>query len=288
MFGLNVDFVIINGWFNMDLIKYCLDNKYELNDQLIPKEWDDRNWVEDPLEVLSYGGGTQSSAMLLMMADGSIPKADIVIHSDTGAEMPETVAFMKVAREYVENTLKIPFVVCNSHLGTIYEEYMRLGAIPMIGARSCTDKFKIRPQRRLIRSIVGSKSGVLLANSMLGITTDEAKRRVDQADVKWLGLKYPLLDDRPTTRSECIDMNMINGWDIGKSGCYICPYMGSNSWNELKRDHPKLFELAVELEEHKFEVRGGKIGLFQYNRLSEIEGIHIDDSKCDSGAGCFL
>ena len=154
--------------------------------------WDgDRDFSKEPLQVLSYGGGTQSTAMLIMMNQGLIPKADVVIHADTGSELPETVTFIQTAKEYVENVLKIPFVIVNSHRGTLHDDYMKHGNIPIIGSRSCTGNFKIQPQRRFIRMIVGRRNR-LLAQCLLGITTDEAKRRTE-GDVSWCGLKYPLL-----------------------------------------------------------------------------------------------
>ena len=41
---------------------------------------------EYPKRVLSLGAGVQSTALLLMMIHGEIPKADAVIFSDTGWE----------------------------------------------------------------------------------------------------------------------------------------------------------------------------------------------------------
>ena len=40
---------------------------------------------EYPKRVLSLGAGVQSTALLLMMIHGEIPKADAVIFSDTGS-----------------------------------------------------------------------------------------------------------------------------------------------------------------------------------------------------------
>lgn len=272
-----------------NFFEYVDEMGYSINRSLIPEEWFERDFFEEPLQVLSYGGGTQSTAMLVMMQRGEIPIADIVIHADTGSELPETVEFVEIARRFTEEVLGIPFIITRSHRGSLHADYLRLNTIPMIGARSCTENFKIMPQRRLIRKIVGNRNGKRLAECLLGITTDESKRRVDdETQPKWIGVKFPLLDDRPTTRDECIEMNREAGFTVGKSGCFLCPYQGSKAWLTLKKDHPELFAIAVELEENKFAHRGGKMGLFQYNRLKELDNLELDDSKCDSGAGCFL
>jgi len=247
----------------------------------------ERDWLKYPLQVLSYGGGTQSTAMLLMIANGSLPKPDIVIHADTGSELPETIEFIKTAKDFTENELKIPFVIVKSHLGKLHEDYIRLNAIPIIGFRSCTVKFKIRPQRKLIRSIVGNKNGKLLAECWLGITTEEANRRTE-SDVKWCGIRYPLLDEIPTTRNECIEMNTLAGWDVGKSGCFCCPYSGGKTWLELKNNHPDLFQISIDMEENVKEKRNWRRGLYQDLPLSELSEITLPESACDSGAGCFI
>lgn len=265
------------GWYITDTTK--IDNGITW--------WDEeRDFSKEPLQVLSYGGGTQSTAMLIMMKEGVIEKADVVIHADTGSELPETVAFIETAKKYVENELKIPFVITNSHRGTLHDDYLRLGNIPIIGARSCTGNFKIQPQRRFIRMVVGKRNRHL-ADCLLGITTDEERRRTE-GDVKWCGLKYPLLDDRPTTREECIEMNTLQGWDVAKSGCFCCPYQGGKQWLELKKNHPDLFQIAIEMEEKKMRVKGGRLGLYQERPLSDLDNITLEESNCDSGAGCFI
>jgi len=247
---------------------------------------DDRDFSKEQLSVLSYGGGTQSTAMLIMILEGMISKPDIVIHSDTGSELPETVQFIEVAKEFVENKLKIPFAIVNSHRGTLHDDYMKNGNIPIIGSRSCTANFKILPQRRLVRKIVGRKNKHL-AKSMLGITIDEKQRR-RESDVNWISLEYPLLDEFPYTRKECIVLNALHGWNVGKSGCFCCPYQGGRSWLDLKNNYPDLFEIAIEMENKKMKIKGGKLGLYQERPLSDIDNITLEESKCDSGAGCFL
>jgi hypothetical protein len=252
-----------------------------------------RNWVEKPLQFLSYGGGVQSTAMLIMIELGLLPKPDLVIHSDTGSEMPHTENFIQIARKYVEEVLEIPFVVVRSHLGSIYDHNLSKGWIPMIGLRSCTDNFKIVPQRKYIRSVVGrgGPRGALLAEGWLGITTDEESRRVEGTGVKWSGITYPLLDIHRMSREDCVNLNLTKGWKVQKSGCFFCPYMSKNSWKAVREDHPDLFEMAIVLEENKREKRGGKWGLHQATPLRELDSAPAtrDSHGCAAtDGGCFL
>ena len=271
----------------LKISEYCTDNGFYISDETKVEFWEeDRDFSKDQLKVLSYGGGTQSTAMLILIKLGKIPAPDIIIHADTGSELPETVEFVQTAKEYVENSLKIPFAITKSHRGSLHMDYMKNGNIPIIGSRSCTGNFKILPQRRLMRKIVGRKNKHL-AICMVGITTDEKKRRTE-SDVQWATLSYPLLDHFPYTRKECILLNNLHGWDVKKSGCFCCPYQGGKSWMELKANYPDLFQIAIEMEEKKMKVKGGRLGLYQERPLRDIDNITLEESKCDSGAGCFL
>tara|TARA_R100000900_G_scaffold1326_2_gene2843 strand:+ start:8315 stop:9193 length:879 start_codon:yes stop_codon:yes gene_type:complete len=265
-----------------------------------------RDYRAKPLEVLSYGGGTQSTAMLCLILEGKLPRPDLILHADTGSELPETVEFLNEARRLCAK-MNRPFVIVESHRGKLHEDYMSKGTLPIIGVRSCTMNFKIQPQRRFIREIVGRRNGKIMATFWLGITTDEEDRsivknkdapnfgeRQVQTDVKWVSLYYPLLDAFPMTRQEAIQINTNHGLEVGKSGCFCCPYAGSKHWLSLRDNNPDLWQLCLDMEEAKSiadteKGRKGGRGLFRDRPLELIDTYNFrDDSTCDSGAGCFL
>lgn len=255
-----------------------------------------RDYAREPLQVVSFGGGTQSTAMLLMIHEGTLPRPDIVVFADTGSELPETMTHIEeVARPFIEDVLGLPFFVVTSHRGALHDAYMEKRAIPMKGIRSCTTHHKILPQRRKVREIVGGRNGVLLAEMWLGITTDEARRRTT-SDVKWAGLKYPLLDDVPTTRDECIALNEKHGWTVVKSGCFCCPYAGAKAYRDLRDTHPELFAICVEMERlaHERQAEEGKTlrsGLCWERSLDDLDELperYNKDSECDADIGCFI
>lgn len=262
-----------------------------INPDLVRVEWFTRNFVEKPLQVLSLGGGVQSCAMLLMIGEGILEKPDIVIFADTGSEMPHTLDHLEsVCRPYIEEVLQIPFAIVKSHRGSLHDDYMRIGSLPMVGVRSCTDNFKIAPQRKFMRLIVGRKNGVRLAEAWLGITTDESSRKPEvksPREPKWVDLKYPLLDQIPTSRQECENINEKYGWNVAKSGCFCCPYSSTEVWRALRDNHPELFEICLEMERVKNEKRPGKWGLHREHPLSTIDDWELPESTCDSG-GCFI
>ncbi len=257
-----------------------------------------RDFTEEPLEVLSYGGGVQSTAMLILIRDGILPKPDIVIFSDTGSEMRETIDNVHEFGKTFSKDLGIPFAVVTSPRGRLHEDYHAKAAIPVIGNRSCTGNFKIAPQRRFMRKIVGNKAGVVLVNSWLGITTDEEHRRT-VSDVKWTHMRYPMLDEHRISRQQCLDLLKKNNMEVIKSGCFMCPYNHISYWKMIEREHPDLWEVALKMEEQYRANRPHRtMGLFYGKKW--LKDLHFQASfedyfegaedipSCDSPAGCFI
>ena len=254
-----------------------------------------RDFEKDPLQVLSCGAGEQSTAMLQMIVNGDLDRPDIVIFSDTGSEMPYTYEIIKNIIEALCNSIDLPFYIVRPHEGKLHEHYREKNMIPMVGMRSCTSKFKIRPQRRFVREIVGNKNGVLLANAWLGITTDEAGRMAT-SDVKWMSVSFPLIE-KGISRSDCREYNIKHNLNVAKSGCYCCPYQSDNEWIRLLENYPDLFNESLEMEKAYFANRDRWKGLSrQSNSLKELlekyKGgeIEFDDSEgsCSAGWNCFL
>lgn len=259
-------------------------------------KFENRNFRDQPLEVLSFGGGVQSTAMLFMIKDGILPLPDVIIHSDTGSEMDYTHEVISMAQE-IAIDLNIPFIIAKSHRGKLHEYYLSKNSVPVIGVRSCTKHFKILPQRRIIRSIVGKGNGKVLARCWLGITTDEARREI-KSDVQWVENRFPLLELK-YSRKDCIQINKKHTKiEIKKSGCFCCPYGGKKWFIMLYQKYPELFKKCIEIEQSYQNKYGKENGLV--SNLSNIKNLQIksiftfggeyilpDESSCDSG-GCFL
>lgn len=253
----------------------------------------DRDFKAEPLEVLSLGAGVQSVAMMILIEKGKLDRPDIIIHSNTGTEMPETIELLeKTLIPYMRDVLKIPYIEASSFRGALHDDYRSKAAIPMIGMRSCTLNFKVMPVRREIRKIVGNGAGKVLANSWLGITTDESKREL-KSELKWIQNKFPLLDLN-LSRQDCLDLISAKGWTVIKSGCWLCPYQGKKGFLSLKKNHPDLFDMAVEMEtamrakrpERKQGFLSSNGGWLTDTDWPEVE---LKYSSCDDPTGgCFL
>jgi len=236
--------------------------------------------------VLSYGGGVQSTAMLLMVRDGVLERPDIVIFADPGIERPETMEMIGSKVIPMLKEIGVEFRIVTSHLGRLDDYYREHAALPIIGTRHCTAKFKIRPIRKAIREYVGKGAGKPLAEVWLGITTDESQRE-SESDVKWCVNRFPLLE-KGISRQDCIDLLELNGLDVVKSGCAMCPYQSGAEWLRVKTEHPDLWNRAITLEEAYFTARPHRWKGLRYDGKRLTDDLStFAASKCDSGA-CFV
>jgi len=229
------------------------------------------------INYISYGGGVQSTAMVLMALDGVIERPDMVVFADTGSEMPgtyETVEKMgKICESY-----NLPFYIVMADTGAIpkgmklHEWYYNRGTIPMIGIRWCTSKFKVDPVRKFVKTKVDQTKPKPWMNAWLGITSDEKRRATGESQVKYQIVSYPLLH---ISRTECIDYiaRHETSLKVEKSGCFCCPYASKSHWVNLKKNHLDLFNTALELEKKATDA-GVKRGLFNTKSISIFDYTH--------------
>jgi len=203
--------------------------------------------------VWSYGGGTQSAAIAVMILKGELPKPDIVCMADTSREVSETWDYL---RNVVQPSLdKIGLEVNVIPHSYSYWDYIKSDGyilMPMFTRKNtsigkfptyCSYEWKKHPVRRWLR-----EQGVEKCDLWLGISTDEMER-MKISDVNWQNYVYPLIEIKPTSRHQCISIVENYGWSTPpKSRCWMCPNMSPYSFKQLRDKYPDDFNKAVELE----------------------------------------
>lgn len=192
--------------------------------------------MTDKKQVLSFGGGVNSTAILVLAKQQKI-KLDLVVFSDTGAEMPETYQYLNdVVLPYCK-THNLEFVTVGSP--TLYMDYFSKKIIPYRMFRSCTDKYKIRPITAYLKKRYGSKNYDII----LGIDAGETQRAKN-------GAIYPLIELN-IDRAGCERVIENDGLPIPiKSGCFFCPFQKESEWTKLYRNHKDLFFKSEEFEKN--------------------------------------
>lgn len=220
-----------------------------------------------PLTVISYGGGVQSTAMLVLAAQGNLGyQIDAALFANVGekAEHPETLRYIRqVATPFAEqNGIALHELHKTDRSGNRKDLYEHLvngtkagkqdDIIPLrgeIGApmrRGCTRNFKIMVVAKWLKA--NGATAANPANVCIGISTDEIGRLSNKRQNNYERPVYPLID-LGLSRNDCLGVIRDVGLEVPpKSACYFCPFTRPNQWAEMRRDQPELFWKAAELE----------------------------------------
>lgn len=219
------------------------------------------------LRVFSYGGGVQSTAALVLAAQGKIAYP-IFLFCNVGAdsENPETLEYVEqYAKPYAQEHGIELFELHKTRFGereTIFQQLTRPGTrsigIPVRmsngspGNRSCTIDFKIEVVDKWLRQRNAKTEGAVVG---LGILFDERLRvryPLIDPETPWKERKYPLVDLRLDRLACMACMAIIEKAGLPvppKSSCYFCPFHRMSVWQEMRQKQPELFQKAASLEE---------------------------------------
>lgn len=219
------------------------------------------------VNIVSYGAGVDSTAMILKMIDEGM-KIDHVVFADTGGELPETYDIVKKMKDFLSRK-SIPFtIVKNFSLVTLLERCIARHVFPDMFRRWCTRDFKVAPIHRFYKKQFKG----LHINEYLGIDAKETKR-IRKAKEDYITKFYPLVD-WDMDRLQCESYLIARHWEfVIKSGCYFCPFNSSSRWDYIKDNHPKLYRLTKKLE------RNSK----HYPKMKLINRSRTSDDLCGNG-----
>lgn len=260
------------------------------------------------LQVFSYGGGVQSTAALVLAAQGRLPyQTFLFCNVGDDSENPETLVYVRdVACPYaVAHGIDLQVlerVRRDGSVETLYGRLTRPGSrsigIPVHmsngapGRRACTVDFKILVVARWLREHGATKEAP--ATVGLGISLDEWQRMRSDSGIAYERLAYPLIDLR-FDRAACIEVIRCAGLPVPpKSACWFCPYHSARVWQELRQSQPVLFEKAVALEQ---VINARRAGLgrdavwlsrtckpLDKATTDHVQGLLFDDeAPCESG-----
>lgn len=192
--------------------------------------------------ILSFGGGVNSVALMILLLREGLP-FDEAVFADTGGEIPETYNYLGIAEDYMKEH-GVPLTVVRKRNGrSLYDTSWDRRVFPSAIWRWSTRDFKVTPIHRHYRSLGAH------INQYLAIAYDEFQRMKDSR-VEYVTNLFPLID-RELTRADCIDIIEEAGLPIPqRSSCYFCPFNSVDRWRWLHQNHPELYDKAIALEEH--------------------------------------
>lgn len=219
----------------------------------------------NPMRIISYGGGVQSTCLLVLAAQKRID-FDTFVFANVGqdSEHPDTLEYVRmVAAPYAAahgiELVELHRTRRDGSIETLYGRLTKPGSrslpIPIRmsngkpGRRSCTSDFKIRPIGKWLKARGASASNPTTVG--IGISLDEVWRVNRRRAEPYEQPVYPLLDhDPPLRRADCETIIRDAGLPVpGKSACFFCPMKRPAAYAEMRRDRPELFGKAAALEE---------------------------------------
>lgn len=260
--------------------------------------------------VVSYGAGVDSTAMLVAMWRRGI-RPDLILFADTGAELPETYAYLPVINAWLLSVGFPPVTVVRyrpkrAKYQTLEAKCLKNETLPSLafGKHSCSLVFKVEPQNRYVREwapacrawasgarvikAIGYDNGDQDCRRRLKADAAVAKRTAKgDADALRYEYWYPL-QAWGIDRIECLLLIANAGLPRPvKSACFFCPASKKSEIIRLRDTHPVLFQRALRIERG---ARDGKHGLstvaglgrsFAWESLHEIAAdAVVDQAEC--------
>lgn len=207
------------------------------------------------MNVVAYGGGTDSTAMLIECVNRGI-KIDLILFADTGGEKPHTYEYVKLFSNWlVENNYPEIIIVKKAGNGeTLEENCLRCNMLPSIayGFKSCSLKYKVQPQDKFCNNYNECKKTWEKGEKVkkfIGYDADEDRRANIKEDEKY-NYFYPLIEWE-IDRGMCLDIIESAGLPLpGKSACFFCPSSKPHEIRALQLQYPELAKRALKMEEN--------------------------------------
>lgn len=252
-----------------------------------------------PAAILNYGGGRQTTAMLVLIQRGILPKPDRIIIADTGRENPSTWDYRDEVTEPLAQSLGLTIEIAPRSLAYVdlyaHNGDLLIPAYTATGKLSsfCSTEWKQRVVRRYLK-----ESGVHSATAWIGYALDERDRykptKEDKTGPWYRG--FPLLDLNLTKR-DCIQLIKDAGLPLPPpSACWMCPNKPNEEWRYLRDTYPAAFAQACQLDDEvrDEDIAQGHAGVWLHHSRTPLReaDLEVDDRKGESrqcGLGmCFV
>lgn len=217
------------------------------------------------MNIVSYGGGTDSTAMIVHLHETGV-RPDHIVFADTGGEKPYTYDYLKIMRDWCSDVgfPDIITVVGSQPKqiidGTLENSCLRLKTLPpkAFGFGTCSEKWKINPFNKWAKT---QRLGDMPIK-MIGFDFDEPDRAEKAQEEKGWNKIFPLMECF-WGRAECKEAIKRAGLpQPGKSACFFCPSSKKNEILQLREEYPELMTRALRME---------KIGIA--NKVKSVKGL---------------
>lgn len=254
----------------------------------------------------SYGGGTQSVAIAVLIAQGALPVPECALIARMEREMPRTFDYLdRYVRPLLARVgLEVRVVYPDAYTAGLY--YREGDPLPLVGAFTaegrtpalCSAHWKRDRLYRELRTLGYGPARPVV--QWIGYSAEPrevaraAKARKGQRR-QWARPEFPLIERVPLRRDHCVRLVEQAGLPTPpRSRCFDCYNQTNEEWREVRGEAPELFQLAVRRDheirardpEHALYLHGSRVPLDQAD-LSDDDGtLSLFGAGCNS-AGCW-
>lgn len=207
------------------------------------------------LVVAAYGGGTNSTALLVEYVRRKLP-VDLILFADTGGEKPETYQYIKLFSKWLTDNgypeiKMVHRVNKDGEQLQLEQQCLEKKMLPSLayGFKKCSQKFKRQPQDKFCNNWPPAKEAWKRGEKvvkLIGFDAAESRRAKIKDDEKYT-YEYPLIEWN-MARDECVASIKAAGLPLpGKSSCFFCP---ASKKHEIIALPPALRERAVAIEQN--------------------------------------
>lgn len=247
------------------------------------------------VEVLGYGGGTQTVAMCILVERGILHKPDRIVCADTGRETDTTWGYLDDRMSDMLADLGLVVEIAPHDLAAVdmygkngdllIPAYTATGKLPTF----CSVEWKQRVSQRYLRQTGVPPTQVV--NTWIGFAFDE-KRTRSRGEGVWLR-SYPLVDLMLTTH-DCEQIILGRGWPIPfKSACWMCPHRSNAEWRAIRDHNPSEWAAAI-AEDERIRMADDRSAVYLHHSRVPLRDADIDaedrrvrGGQCGLGT-CFL
>ena len=203
--------------------------------------------------IVSFSGGKDSTAMLLMMIEKGM-HIDEIVFCDTTVEFPQMIEHINKVEKYINRKitrLQAPFDFehyLGHHIKVRGKNKGKKGyGFPNFRNRWCTGTLKIDVIRNYFKHIP-------IRTEYLGIAVDEPNRINKTKSTSKVTYRFPL-NDWGVTEAEALQYCYNKGFDWGglyekfaRVSCYLCPLQRLSELKVIYNEFPELWENMKRLE----------------------------------------
>lgn len=250
------------------------------------------------MHILNYGGGWQTTGMLVLIERGKLEKPDRIVIADTGREKSSTWRYLENNAQPRVRAMGMEIEIAPRNLSYVdiygHNGDLLLPVFTATGKMSafCSTEWKQKVIHRYLKlTELGYTRDQIEAMDRVTIKR-EMKRDIETSFIQWIGFAFDerqRVKDQTNRRFPLIELmltkednrNIVkqSGWGLPtSSACWMCANMSNEEWRAIRDNDPEDFARACELDEEirENDMFNGGTGVWLHRSHKPLREVDLD------------